>query len=105
MLRTICLLTALSGVAAAQWQNDLTPIATADWNYERAAHLLERAGFSGGWMAAPSTVPATTPAEKATPKQKPEPVTEAAIAVRQRRSGRRHGQWRSAGHAAEVCPR
>ncbi len=31
----------------AQWQNDLTPIAAADWNYDFAAHLLERAGFGG----------------------------------------------------------
>jgi hypothetical protein len=29
------------------WQNDLTAIAPADWNYEFAAHLLERAGFGG----------------------------------------------------------
>lgn len=29
------------------WQDDLTPLAAADWNYERAAHLLERAGFGG----------------------------------------------------------
>ena len=31
----------------AGWQNDLTPITKADWNYDRAAHLLERAGFGG----------------------------------------------------------
>src|ERR1700723_1043616 len=31
----------------AGWQNDLKPIAPADWNYEFAAHLLERAGFGG----------------------------------------------------------
>src|SRR4029077_9225767 len=31
----------------AAWANDLSPIARADWNYERAAHLLERAGFGG----------------------------------------------------------
>src|SRR6266566_431758 len=31
----------------AHWQNDLTPIAPSDWNYEFAAHLLERAGFGG----------------------------------------------------------
>src|SRR5207249_4548335 len=31
----------------AQWQNDLTPIGTAEWNYDFAAHLLERAGFGG----------------------------------------------------------
>lgn len=29
------------------WENDLTPIAEANWNYETAAHLLERAGFGG----------------------------------------------------------
>lgn len=29
------------------WENDLTPITEIDWNYERAAHLLERAGFGG----------------------------------------------------------
>jgi len=29
------------------WQNDLTPIAASDWNYDFAAHLLERAGFGG----------------------------------------------------------
>ena len=29
------------------WEGDLTPIAEIDWNYERAAHLLERAGFGG----------------------------------------------------------
>ncbi len=29
------------------WVNDLTPINPTDWNYEFAAHLLERAGFGG----------------------------------------------------------
>ncbi|MDD9889938.1 MAG: DUF1800 domain-containing protein [Gammaproteobacteria bacterium] len=29
------------------WQDDLAPIANIDWNYDRAAHLLERAGFGG----------------------------------------------------------
>src|SRR5215469_3614955 len=33
--------------APASWANDLTPITKADWNYSRAAHLLERAGFGG----------------------------------------------------------
>jgi hypothetical protein len=32
---------------STSWQNDLTPIGPADWNYENAAHLLERAGFGG----------------------------------------------------------
>ena len=39
---------ALSAQAApAHWQDDLQPIAAGDWNQERAAHLLERAGFGG----------------------------------------------------------
>ncbi len=29
------------------WQNDLAEIRPADWNYDFAAHLLERAGFGG----------------------------------------------------------
>jgi len=29
----------------ASWANALTPIAPTDWNYARAAHLIERAGF------------------------------------------------------------
>src|SRR5712691_3787546 len=31
----------------AAWQNDLTPIPAANWNYDFAAHLLERAGLGG----------------------------------------------------------
>src|SRR5579872_6674476 len=31
----------------AKWQNDLTSIRASDWNYDFAAHLLERAGFGG----------------------------------------------------------
>ena len=31
----------------APWAGDLTPITAADWNYDRAAHLLSRAGFGG----------------------------------------------------------
>ena len=31
----------------AAWVDDLQPITAADWNYDRAAHLLERAGFGG----------------------------------------------------------
>jgi uncharacterized protein (DUF1800 family) len=30
-----------------QWADDLSPIAAADWSFDRAAHLLERAGFGG----------------------------------------------------------
>ena len=31
----------------SSWQNDLTPIVASEWNYDFAAHLLERAGFGG----------------------------------------------------------
>src|SRR6185436_596040 len=33
--------------APASWTDDLSPISAADWNADRAAHLLERAGFGG----------------------------------------------------------
>jgi uncharacterized protein (DUF1800 family) len=36
-----------SETAPAEWVDDLTPIASQDWNDARAAHLLERAGFGG----------------------------------------------------------
>ncbi len=29
------------------WQDDLNPISPSEWNYDTAAHLLERAGFGG----------------------------------------------------------
>ena len=35
------------GAGPAAWANDLSPIAASDWSYDRAAHLLERAGFGG----------------------------------------------------------
>ncbi len=31
----------------ASWIEDLAPISEADWSYERARHLLDRAGFGG----------------------------------------------------------
>jgi uncharacterized protein (DUF1800 family) len=31
----------------ANWKDDLAPITNADWNYDRAAHLLAHAGFGG----------------------------------------------------------
>jgi hypothetical protein len=31
----------------ASWTGDLTPITAAEWNYDRAAHLLAHAGFGG----------------------------------------------------------
>jgi uncharacterized protein (DUF1800 family) len=33
--------------AATNWAGDLTPITASDWTYERARHLLDRAGFGG----------------------------------------------------------
>ncbi len=33
--------------APATWTDDLSPVTAADWNADRAAHLLERAGFGG----------------------------------------------------------
>ena len=33
------------GAGPASWTNDLGPIAASDWNYDRAAHLIDRAGF------------------------------------------------------------
>lgn len=44
------------------WQNDLQAIAPTDWNRERAAHLLERAGF-GGTPAEIAKLAAMTPAQ------------------------------------------
>ena len=35
-----------SGAGPASWVGDLSPIGASDWNYDRAAHLLERAGFT-----------------------------------------------------------
>jgi len=36
-----------SAAGPASWADDLTPITAEQWSYERAAHLLERAGFGG----------------------------------------------------------
>ena len=33
------------GPGPAAWTNDFSPITPADWNYSRAAHLMERSGF------------------------------------------------------------
>jgi len=38
---------AAAGPASSPWVDDLSPISASDWNAERAAHLLERAGFGG----------------------------------------------------------
>ena len=36
---------AAAGSGPAAWVNDLRPITAADWDYDKAAHLMERAGF------------------------------------------------------------
>ena len=53
ILAALALLAVATGQAAlsatptapADWVDDLRPIAAADWNRARAAHLLARAGF------------------------------------------------------------
>ena len=54
MQHSICLLLvaatglfAAPGAGPSSWIGDLTPISASDWTYERAAYLLERAGFGG----------------------------------------------------------
>ena len=47
-LTAFLLASCVSAVALATpagWQDDLSPISEADWNLERAAHLIERTGF------------------------------------------------------------
>ncbi len=36
-----------SGPGPESWVGDLSPISADDWSFDRAAHLLERAGFGG----------------------------------------------------------
>ena len=36
-----------SGAGPVEWTNDLSPVAEGDWSRDRAAHLIERAGFGG----------------------------------------------------------
>ena len=49
LIFSILLLFCAAPVLSAQdpWADDLSPIATGEWSRERAAHLLERAGFGG----------------------------------------------------------
>jgi uncharacterized protein (DUF1800 family) len=54
-----CVVRTAASVADAppEWVDDLSPIARSDWTYERAAHLIERAGFGAPpeeirWLAA-----------------------------------------------------
>jgi hypothetical protein len=48
LLFSFCALTVAASApvsSPAGWAGDLSPIFASDWNYERAAHLIERAGF------------------------------------------------------------
>jgi uncharacterized protein (DUF1800 family) len=49
LLSSLCAFTVAASAsmapAADEWAGDLSPISAADWNYDRAAHLIERAGF------------------------------------------------------------
>ena len=47
MTNTPMLGAAATGVGLSSWENDLSPITSADWDYDKAAHLLERTGFGG----------------------------------------------------------
>jgi hypothetical protein len=44
---TACVVTVAAAPLSTSWTDNLAPITPADWNAERAAHLLERAGFGG----------------------------------------------------------
>ena len=52
---------AVAGAGPSAWVNDLTPITAADWDYDKAAHLMERAGF-GATPAEIERLAAMTPA-------------------------------------------
>ena len=52
LLFSVCALTVAARASVSPpvsppdgWAGDLSPISPSDWNYERAAHLIERAGF------------------------------------------------------------
>ena len=72
MLRALKFMAAASALAVAltspsvlAQQDDLAPIVNGDWNYETAAHLLERAGF-GGTPAQIEALAALSPREAVT---------------------------------------
>ncbi len=61
-LSAAALVQAAPAPAHTDWQDDLRPLPAAAWSRERAAHLLERAGF-GGTPAEVDKLAAMTPAE------------------------------------------
>jgi hypothetical protein len=46
-VHTVALDVGRSGPGPAQWADDLSPVAAADWSFHFASQLLERAGFGG----------------------------------------------------------
>ena len=50
------------GAGPDSWQNDLAPIGAGEWDRQKAAHLLERAGF-GGTPAEVEHLAGMTPAD------------------------------------------
>jgi uncharacterized protein (DUF1800 family) len=50
--------------APSNWVNDLSPVSAADWSYERAGHLIDRAGF-GATPEEITKLAAMTPVEAA----------------------------------------
>ena len=58
-----------SGAGPAAWANDLSPIAADEWSFDRAAHLLERAGF-GGTPEEIAQLAAMTPADAVAPPRR-----------------------------------
>ena len=80
----------LAGGPAA-WTNDLSPITPADWSYERARHLLDRAGF-GGTPADVAKLAAMTPRQAVDSLVDFAALTERSETVRRiRHLGSRHG--------------
>lgn len=61
------------GPGPASWSGDLTPIEAADWSADRAAHLLERAGF-GGTPEEIAQLAALTPRQAVTRLTRPQGV-------------------------------
>ena len=49
LLFVVAILTSATALSQTidNWQDDLSPLPASSWNYDTAAHLLERAGFGG----------------------------------------------------------
>ena len=76
----LCLPMAASAedASSAEWTNDTSPIGAPDWNYERAAHLLERVGF-GATPAEIRRLAAMSPGEAVRQLVDYEPIDTSAL--------------------------